>query len=73
MIFSKTKILFLRTGFRQSTGDPLVDDKTADEFTLYMKKFTDLYNALSIIVKKHTTSSQPYILDLGCGPGLLSV
>lgn len=73
MIFSKTKILFLRTGFRQSTGDPLVDDKTADEFTLYMKKFTDLYNALSIIVKKHTTPSQPYILDLGCGPGLLSV
>jgi ubiquinone/menaquinone biosynthesis C-methylase UbiE len=51
----------------------LVDDKTADEFTAYMKKFTDLYIALSGSVKNHTTTSHPYILDLGCGPGLLSV
>lgn len=38
-----------------------------------MKKFTDLYIALSGSVKNHTTTSHPYILDLGCGPGLLSV
>jgi ubiquinone/menaquinone biosynthesis C-methylase UbiE len=50
----------------------LVDDKTADEFTAYMKKFSDLYIALSSIVKKNTTASHPSILDLGCGPGLLS-
>jgi len=38
-----------------------------------MKKFPDLYIALSILVKKHTTASPPCILDLGCGPGLLSI
>jgi ubiquinone/menaquinone biosynthesis C-methylase UbiE len=51
----------------------LVDDKTATEFTVYMKKFTDLYIALSKLVKKHTLTPHPNILDLGCGPGLLSV
>jgi len=38
-----------------------------------MKKFTDLYIALSRSVKNHTTTPHPRILDLGCGPGLLSV
>jgi len=52
--------------------DLLVDDETAEEFTTYMKKFADLYMHLSKIVKNHTTTSHPYILDLGCGPGLLS-
>jgi ubiquinone/menaquinone biosynthesis C-methylase UbiE len=51
----------------------LVDDKTAEEFTAYMKKFTDLYIVLSTIIKNHTTTPHPRILDLGCGPGLLSV
>jgi len=51
----------------------LVDDKTAEEFTKYMKKFPDLYVSLSDIVKKYTTSSRPFIVDLGCGPGLLSL
>ncbi len=32
----------------------------------------DLYIALSSVVKKHTELPNPYILDLGCGPGLLS-
>jgi ubiquinone/menaquinone biosynthesis C-methylase UbiE len=53
--------------------DLLVDDKTADEFTAYMKKFTDLYIVLSRSVKNHTTNPHPRILDLGCGPGLLSI
>ncbi|MBN1860717.1 MAG: class I SAM-dependent methyltransferase [Candidatus Thermoplasmatota archaeon] len=51
----------------------MVDDKTAEEFTTYMRKFTDLYIALSNLVKNQTTTPQPCILDLGCGPGLLSV
>jgi ubiquinone/menaquinone biosynthesis C-methylase UbiE len=51
----------------------LVDDKTADEFTAYMKKFTDLYIALSKSVKQYSTTPHPRILDLGCGSGLLSV
>ncbi len=38
-----------------------------------MKKFTGLYVWLSIIVKNHTTSPRPVIVDLGCGPGLLSL
>jgi ubiquinone/menaquinone biosynthesis C-methylase UbiE len=59
--------------FQKLSGcDLLVDDKTAEEFTTYMKKFTDLYIALSSVVKKYTESPNPYILDLGCGPGLLS-
>ena len=56
----------------QNGCDLLVDDKTADEFTVYMKKFTDLYVTLSMIVKKQTTSLHPTILDIGCGPGILS-
>jgi demethylmenaquinone methyltransferase/2-methoxy-6-polyprenyl-1,4-benzoquinol methylase len=51
----------------------LVDDKTAEEFATYMKKFSDLYAYLSKIVKNHTGMSRPRILDLGTGPGLLSV
>lgn len=38
-----------------------------------MKKFTDLYASLSKIVQIHTEGQRPVILDLGCGPGLLSV
>lgn len=52
--------------------DYLVDEKTAEDFASYMRKFTDLYIALSKSVKDHTTTLQPRILDLGCGPGLLS-
>jgi ubiquinone/menaquinone biosynthesis C-methylase UbiE len=37
-----------------------------------MKKFMDLYRALSTIVKEYTKTPFPQILDLGCGPGLLS-
>lgn len=38
-----------------------------------MKKFTDLYATLSKIVQTHTDKPNPVILDLGCGPGLLSI
>jgi len=51
----------------------LVDDKTAEEFALYMKKFNDLYKHLASIVQRNTSSSDPFILDIGVGPGLLSV
>jgi len=51
----------------------LVDDKTAEEFSTYMKKFSDLYISLSKRVKTYTETSQPCILDLGTGPGLLSI
>jgi ubiquinone/menaquinone biosynthesis C-methylase UbiE len=51
----------------------LVDDKTAEEFAAYMKKFNDLYEYLASVVQRHSSSSHPFILDLGAGPGLLSV
>jgi len=51
----------------------LVDDKTAEEFAAYMKKFIDLYEYLASLVQRHSSSSHPFILDLGAGPGLLSV
>jgi len=51
----------------------LVDDKTAEEFAAYMKKFNDLYEYLAFVVQRHSSSSHPFILDLGAGPGLLSV
>jgi ubiquinone/menaquinone biosynthesis C-methylase UbiE len=38
-----------------------------------MKKFSDLYVSLSKVVKNYTGTSQPRILDLGTGPGLLSI
>jgi ubiquinone/menaquinone biosynthesis C-methylase UbiE len=50
----------------------LVDDKTAEAFARYMKKFPDLYQYLAKIVRKYTVSSHPVIIDLGVGPGLLS-
>lgn len=59
--------------FQTSRGcDFLVDDKTAEEFSTYMKKFIELYTLLSKIVKNNTGTSHPFIVDLGCGPGLLS-
>ena len=51
----------------------MVDNKTAEEFALYMKKFNDLYEYLALVVQRHTSLSQPFILDLGAGPGLLSI
>jgi ubiquinone/menaquinone biosynthesis C-methylase UbiE len=51
----------------------LVDDKTAEEFATYMKKFSDLYEYLASVVQRHTSSAHPVIMDLGVGPGLLSV
>jgi ubiquinone/menaquinone biosynthesis C-methylase UbiE len=51
----------------------LVDDKTAEEFAAYMKKFNDLYEYLASFVQRHSSSSHPFILDLGAGPGLLSI
>lgn len=51
----------------------MVDDKTAEEFAVYMKKFQDFYASLAQIVRQHSSSSHALIVDLGAGPGLLSV
>ncbi|MCX6663386.1 MAG: methyltransferase domain-containing protein [Euryarchaeota archaeon] len=51
----------------------MVDDKTAEEFAAYMKKFIALYEYLASVVQRHSSTSHPFILDLGAGPGLLSV
>jgi ubiquinone/menaquinone biosynthesis C-methylase UbiE len=51
----------------------LVDEKTAEAFATYMKKFMDLYQYLAHIVSNYTSEPRPIIVDLGVGPGLLSV
>ena len=51
----------------------MVDDKTAEKFAKYMKKYPDLYQNLAGIVKKYATNAKPVIIDLGAGPGLLSL
>jgi len=38
-----------------------------------MRKFKDLYEYLASVVQRHSSTSHPFILDLGAGPGLLSV
>jgi len=38
-----------------------------------MKKFKDLYEYLASVVQRHSSTSHPFILDLGAGPGLLSL
>jgi len=38
-----------------------------------MKRFNDLYEYLASVVQRYASSSHPFILDLGVGPGLLSV
>jgi ubiquinone/menaquinone biosynthesis C-methylase UbiE len=50
----------------------LVDDRTAEAFAAYMKKFPELYASLAQRVKNNISSSHPLICDLGAGPGLLS-
>lgn len=54
-------------------SDDLIDDTTAEKFAKYMKKYPDLYQNLAGIVKKYATNTKPVIIDLGVGPGLLSV
>ncbi len=51
----------------------MIDDKTAVKFAEYMKKYPDLYQNLAGIVQKYTTNKKSVILDLGVGPGLLSL
>ena len=53
----------------------LLRDITIERFTKYMKKYPELYENLAVIVKKNIPRSvkKPYIVDLGCGPGLLSL
>jgi ubiquinone/menaquinone biosynthesis C-methylase UbiE len=51
----------------------LLDEKTIREFAAYMKRFPGLYEYLAEIVKRHVSVCHPLLLDLGAGPGLLSV
>ncbi|HVQ01501.1 MAG TPA: class I SAM-dependent methyltransferase [Candidatus Thermoplasmatota archaeon] len=49
-----------------------LDETTAQEFSEYMKRFPRMYAHLAQTLKRFL-SSNPIILDLGTGPGLLSV
>jgi len=50
-----------------------LNEKTAERYSEYMKKFPELYSYLINIVKKNITKNveKPVIIDLGTGPGLL--
>jgi len=52
-----------------------LDEKNCKRFEDYMKKHPELYEYLADIVKKNISrkNKNPYIVDLGVGPGLLSL
>lgn len=54
-------------------SDFLVDAETAKKFASYMEKYPNLYENLAQVVQKHTPTSNPLIIDLGVGPGLLAI
>jgi ubiquinone/menaquinone biosynthesis C-methylase UbiE len=51
----------------------LLNETTIRDFAAYMKRFPELYEYLADIVKRYVSLCHPLILDLGAGPGLLSV
>ena len=53
----------------------VLNEKTIKNFERYMKKYPELYRYLADIVKKNISKkvSNPIIIDLGAGPGLLSL
>lgn len=52
-----------------------MDEKAVEKFSRYMKKYPEIYRHLTDIVKKNIPNiiSKPVIVDLGAGPGLLSL
>ncbi|MFO7677496.1 MAG: class I SAM-dependent methyltransferase [Thermoplasmatota archaeon] len=50
----------------------MIDEKTAEKFALYMKKYPGLYVDLADMVKQYVSKTNPIIVDLGVGPGFLS-
>jgi glycosyltransferase 2 family protein len=51
-----------------------LNEKSAERFSNYMKKYPELYRYLAAIVKENISNeiTNPMIVDLGVGPGLLS-
>lgn len=52
-----------------------LDEKIVERFSSYMKKYPELYRNLANIVKKNISKkiTKPVIVDMGIGPGLLSL
>ena len=53
----------------------LIDDVTAEKFATYMEKYPELYQNLAKIVRQNTPHQldRPVVVDLGVGPGPLSL
>jgi len=54
--------------------DVVLDNEVIISFENYIKRFPELYDYLADIVKKNISKSvkNPLVIDLGCGPGLLT-
>ena len=52
-----------------------IDDVTAEKFATYMEKYPEFYQNLAKIVRQNTPHQidRPVVVDLGVGPGLLSL
>lgn len=50
----------------------MISEKTAENFEKYMKNYPELYKELAEVVRSVCKIPKPIIVDLGCGPGLLS-
>lgn len=55
--------------------DFVIDKTSAEQFTRYMEKYSELYRSLAKKAREHIPKSvkKPVIVDLGTGPGLLSI
>jgi len=55
--------------------DFVIDKTLAEQFTRYMEKYSELYRSLAMKAREHIPKSvkKPVIVDLGTGPGLLSI
>ena len=53
----------------------LMDEKTSQKFAKYMRKYNVLYKNLARITQEnlHYSLRDPLIVDIGIGPGLLSI
>ena len=68
-------MVYVKRAVHNTKQEYKVDKTLAEQFEKYMKKYYTLYQSLVHIVLENIPSSlkKPTIVDLGMGPGLLSL